>query len=208
MGFIELFDDVIWCVCVPRTLPLLMTFWPLSGQSWTSPLPDIWTQVSESIYSFPYSIVSQTSWQLLWLPVSCAMHGTHINIFRLLMLTCLPGLRLYSTKYHLGEWWDLIGVAFIPAFLTFGRRDSSLVALEEGMWTELHVTILWAVLFLGFCSTLTRHWFNGNPIHLQEGKRGRKPSALKIYKTLAFGHNQTELSYLTHTHTHTHVTHH
>ena len=57
------------------------------------------------------------------------------------------------------------------------------------------------LLFLGFCSAHERHWFNSNPIHLQEAKRGRNPSALKIYKTLAFGHNQAELSYLTHTHT-------
>lgn len=56
------------------------------------------------------------------------------------------------------------------------------------------------LLFLGVCSAHERHWFNGNPIHLQEAKRGRNPSALKIYKTLAFGHNQAELSYLTHTH--------
>ena len=102
-----------------------------------------------------------------------------------------------------GGVWDLIRIAFIPAFQTLGCRDCSLIGSEEGMWTELHVILLRVVLFLGFCSAHERHWFNGNPIHLQEAKRGRNPSALKIYKTLAFGHNQAELSYLTHTHTHT-----
>lgn len=99
-----------------------------------------------------------------------------------------------------GGVWDLIRIAFIPAFQTLGCRDCSLIGSEEGMWTELHVILLRVVLFLGFCSAHERHWFNGNPIHLQEAKRGRNTSALKIYKTLAFGHNQAELSYLTHTH--------
>ena len=66
------------------------------------------------------------------------------------------------------------------------------------MGTELYASFC-VMLYLGSSSAYKGHSFNGNPIHLQEDKR-RNPSALKIYKTLTFGHNQAELSHLAYTH--------